>query len=191
MPDSKKKTLGELVDEIEAKEEAAINIILGLRYAKREKIDLGGEHPIAYNFVPGFADLIINTLADLCLSLIIPPEKKEPESMTTAKNLMLPFCRREADIIWAAVRKVGFSSRRPGGRQQRKEATLRCFDGNNENFEAIKRSYLEDNLLYEDSGGQEKRKFMSRLFLKVFKDILPLYGKKWRAIGLFNHSKKI
>jgi hypothetical protein len=75
--------------------------------------------------------------------------------------------------------------------EAKEESAVNIIHGNNENFEAIKRSYLEDKLLYEDSGGQEKRKFMSKLFLKVFEDILPLDGKKWRAIDLFNHSKKI
>ena len=116
-------------------------------------------------------------------------KKKEPEGMIEAKNLILPFCKDEADIIWTAVLKVGFSSRIPDGHKQRKKAALRFFDENKKNFKAIKRSYLEDDQLYLDSGGQEKRRFMSKLYKNVFDDILPLDGKKWRAIDLFEHSK--
>ena len=141
------KSLSQVIDEIETKKLRTIKLILNFRYAEREGIDLGIEPPISYNFEPGFADLIINTLADAYLNLAIPPQKKKPPELIDngVMDPVLISCFNEIQRIWDAIINVGFSGRNieatPKGWQ---EAALRCFDENQEDYEAIKRQFLEE-----------------------------------------------
>ena len=96
-----KKSLSQVVDEIEDNKEKALKYILFFRLAKREGIELSIEQPIAFNFERGFADYIINTLADMYLNLKIPPKKKAHP----VPDFIFPIIKPEIEKIYEAIKK--------------------------------------------------------------------------------------
>jgi hypothetical protein len=166
------KSLSQIVDEIEDEKVRAITGILILRYAKREGFELGIQQPYAYNFKPGFADLIINTLADMCLNFKLPPKKQIPDAF----NPIFESVKPEIEKIYSAIKKVGFSARQHRTAKDYMNAALRCFDNSNNEFEAIKREYLEDDELFFFGNEQQRRTFEAKILNKIFKDIMKDLG---------------
>jgi hypothetical protein len=54
--------------------------------------------------------------------------------------------------------------------EKRKEAVFTWFSMNESKLNYLKKSYLEDNNLYNDGGGKEKRNFIIRLLIKIVKE---------------------
>jgi hypothetical protein len=159
------KSLDQLAGEIEDRKQKALEAILIFRYAKRENIDLGYESPLAYNFEPGFADYIINSLADLYINARIKPRKKVHPAIVPVLKAALP----EIEQIYSAIRKVGFTFR--VGEADWQQAALDCFDNSKQDFVAVRRKYLEDISLYAFRGGHEKDDFMGGMLKKIMKDL--------------------
>lgn len=203
MSDSK-KTLGELVDEIEAKKEAIIKVILLLRYYNREGIDFGVDRPFAYNFEPGFKDLIIDTLADLYLNSKINPKKKKPKQLIDDGVLdqVILCVDTEINRIWQAIKEIGFSPQDANANPEEwQKAALRCFDENWNDFDAIKRSYLNKKKLFvlgkaeEDEAGCDSRQgirnFKSRLLREIANDWLSVESGKWGGTNMLERLKTL
>lgn len=103
----------------------------------------------------------IKLLADLVISLLFPEKKIDP-------------------IIWEAeleIKKAYNVILRSGGGwsskikpEKRKTAVLDWYRRNQARLSYLKEIYLEDPVLYEDGGGQEKRNFITRLLTKIVKD---------------------
>lgn len=89
---------------------------------------------------------------------------------------LLKKVRPEIESIFAEIKKVGFTSQVIDEKEWMK-AALNQFDNNN--FEYIKREYLEDKQIYFFSGGQEKRDFIG----KVLKEIIKKNG-----LGTFGYQ---
>jgi hypothetical protein len=167
------KSLDELADEIEERKQKILNAILLFRYAKRENIDLGMESPLAYKFEPGFADYIINSLADLYINAKIKPKKKVHPVIVPVLKTALP----EIEKVYSAIKQVGFTYR--VGEADWRQAALDCFDNNKQGFRAIKREYLKDTSLYESlRGGKEREDFIGGMLQKIINDLsLGKYGR--------------
>ena len=191
MSDQKQQKGGKLleaIDKIKDKEQKTLEYVLSLALAKR--IGILESRPLRYDFEPGFADLIINSLADI----IIHSDKKIKE-LIKEKILGEAFFRLfqtvkpEIDKLYNAISSVGFSSSIHNAEKKWKKAALEAFDDSKKGFKAIKREYLEDNNLYYFAGGQAKRDFEGKIFQKIIRDNgLGHYGSQLLR-GIYKKSK--
>lgn len=79
--------------------------------------------------------------------------------------------RPEMESLYAAVKKVGFSVRAGHVTEEHwQNAALAYFDRHQDDFQFIKREYLEDKELYFFSGGKERRDFIGRVLSKIILD---------------------
>ncbi len=69
--------------------------------------------------------------------------------------------------IYEAVKKVGFSGRKPDAPAQWKRAVNEAFITNEERFRFVRNEYIEDKKLYVLNPGHEKRDFMGALLKKI------------------------
>jgi len=75
----------------------------------------------------------------------------------------------EIEIIYSAIKKIGFSSKIVDAEKKWKKAALDCFTEteSKNKFKYIKFEYLEDDSLYFFSGGKELRDFEGRILQKI------------------------
>ena len=155
--------LTELVKNIEEFEKEFLEKILVMAALKQEgSID---SLPYNYNFNPGLSTLIINGLAELLVSIVIKKDNKK--EIETALAPLMNFIKPEINEIFAAIKKVGFSSNADATDENWRKAALNAFDNSKNKFQAIKREHLLDINLYAFSYGQEPRDFERRLLPKI------------------------
>ena len=78
--------------------------------------------------------------------------------------MALPEIRKAYNVI---LRSGGGWSSRKSNADKRKKAVLTWYKRNQVQLSYLKETYLEDPVLYEDRGGQEKRNFINRLLIKI------------------------
>ncbi len=165
------------IDEVEEKKQKALESVLSLSFAKKSGII--ENRPLGYNFEPRFADLIINSLADIVITLCVKADKKAINRATLfeAFTPLMVSVKPEIEKIYSAIKSIGFSSRLFDAERKWKGAALEAFDDSIKGFEAIKREYLEDDDLYFLTGGKERRDFEGKMLQKIIKDCgLGKYG---------------
>jgi len=150
------------------KRDKIINDIFLIAAARRQGI--GGNH--TYNFPAGLADRIIDDLADLLMTVLDtykPPKRKKKPSYKIIT--IIRDAHKEIDIIFSAIKKVGFSSNIINPDKEWRDAALEEYDNNPDNFKYLKREHLiKDKNLYALTGGQEKRDFESKLFQIIIRE---------------------
>lgn len=98
-------------------------------------------------------------LADIIVNLIYPGEIL-PAIISQAAG--------EIDEAYRVIlRNGGGWSRRISSPDKRKSALLDWYQRNHHRLLYLREPYLQDQALYEDRGGQEKRDFESRLLAKI------------------------
>jgi len=176
----KGRKLLETIDEIKSKEQKALEYVLFLALAKKRGII--ESRSLSYNFEPGFADLMINSLADMVITHSVKINKKAINRAKLPKTLLPLFriVKPEIDKIYGAVKNIGFSSGLIDAERKWKGAALEAFDDSVKGFEAIKREYLEDDDIYFFSGGQERRDFEGKILQKIIRgNGLGVYGAQF------------
>ena len=169
----------EAIEELHEKQNKALEYILLFAAARKEGMIEGA--PIQYNFDTEFADLIINTLADMVIHyhFIKKPKKERDKNILKHKSFEPVFksIKPEIEKIFSAIKQIGFSGRLIDEERKWQEAALNGYDDSRKGFHAIKREYLEDKKIYEFTIGQERRSF-ERGILKKIMDDTPLgkYG---------------
>lgn len=82
--------------------------------------------------------------------------------------ILIHEAHREILQLYEAVkRKVGFSGRVADGEEKRRKVALERFGADPSEFKHLRQEHLEDSLLYQYGGGQEKRNFRNRLLKKI------------------------
>jgi hypothetical protein len=104
----------------------------------------------------------IQLLADLVISLLYP-EKIDPIIWEA-----LPEIEKAYDVIMESG--GGWASPSDKSQERRKTAVLDWCRHNQARLSYLNKEYLEDPVLYQDGGGQEKRNFIVRLMIKIIRD---------------------
>lgn len=97
-----------LIEDLQKKRNKAVEYILTLSAARKEEIIKESATP--YNFDPGFADLIIDTLADLIIQNRAGKRAKREKD----KDMLLKFepvfraIKPEIEKVFSAIKLVGF-----------------------------------------------------------------------------------
>lgn len=177
--------LTQFVEEIQKQELEVIEKLLLLAALKQE--GLIDSLPHNYNLGPGVSTLIINTLAELLVSKLI--KKKKRKEIIEALGPLMQHIKPEIDKIYVAILEIGFSGRVVATNEDYRKAALRVFD-NREDFQTIKREYLEDYSLYTFTPTNERKSFEERLLFKIFNDLeLGKYGGNYLRKILKNTSE--
>jgi hypothetical protein len=82
--------------------------------------------------------------------------------------------REEAEDIFLALKKEGFSGRKGKSRENYQTAALNRFDDSQKGYQSIKREYLKNKTIYVMRGGHEKGDFIGALLQKI---VWEKYGK--------------
>ncbi|MCK9375754.1 MAG: hypothetical protein M0P73_06360 [Syntrophobacterales bacterium] len=107
----------------------------------------------------------IIVLADLVVALLFP------ETIITG---LINNAMGEIEEAYRVILQEGggWSSVGKGSRDQRKMALLEWYQRNQTRLSYLKKSYLEDDRLYEGRGGQEKRDFRDILLIQLIKHVV-------------------
>jgi hypothetical protein len=105
----------------------------------------------------------IQLLADLVISLIYPEKKIDPIMWEA-----LPEIEKAYNVILHSG--GGWASPSDKSQEMRKTAVLDWCRHKQAQLSYLKEEYLEDPILYQDGGGQEKRNFIIRLMINIIRD---------------------
>ena len=95
----------------------------------------------------------------------------EPPSQEDAVKWIIKEVRREIDLLYAAVKRVGFSGRAVNATEVNWQyAALDCFDSHKDEFDIVRREYLEDKGIYLFSNGKERRDFIGKLLQRIMEE---------------------
>jgi hypothetical protein len=98
--------------------------------------------------------------------------------------------REEIEIIYEAIKSVGFSGRLSDPEKKWRAAALNQFRKSRDKFNYIKEEYLEDNNLYLFDSSQAKRDFIGRILKLVTEDNnIPSIGAR-RLYEIYKSTRR-
>lgn len=141
---------------------------------------------IAQNFAPPASpeEAKIQLLADMVIALVFPGKKID---LIISKSL--PEIKKAYNVILRSG--GGWSSPADKSQEKRKSAVLEWYRHNQARLSYLKEIYLQDPVLYEDGGGQEKRNFIGRLVKKIVEDLSDQKLTFPKVNGHFKSLKKL
>ena len=101
---------------------------------------------------------------------IIPlPILLYPDDHLVNKNLenLIREAQPEIEMLYGAIKRIGFSSYLPDMEKQLQEAVLKKFDRNEKSFKVITRDHLMDREMYSFAPTNEKRDFIGSILQKI------------------------
>ena len=78
--------------------------------------------------------------------------------------------KHEIETIYSAIKNIGFTDNDPDKDKKWKQLAIRRYEQNPEQFEYIKKEFLEDKGVYAFTGSQSKRDFFGKMLQQIIKD---------------------
>ena len=123
------------------------------------------------HIVPGSADDQIFLRSEIERFEAEYPELSSGEKgfSSEVRELILKS-KNEIETIYSAIKNIGLTDNEPDKDKKWKQLAIRRYEQNPEQFEYIKKEFLEDKGVYAFTGSQSKRDFFGKMLQYIIKD---------------------